>query len=388
MGEVQRLLDAVKLEIGITRQQDRYRVCRTWEKRDARTMVIGGRRMLNVSSNDYLGLAGDPRILRAAQNALAQFGWGAGASRLVTGQSAGYDELEAAIAEHKQAESALVFTSGYHANLGLVSTLVGADDLVVSDELNHASIWDACRLSRAKVGVYRHADPDDLARVLDRPGRYARRLVVTDSVFSMDGDVAPLPALLAVCERYGAVLLVDDAHGYGVLGPLGTGAVSAVGIRTDQVICMGTLSKAAASLGGYFAGPAVLRDALVQRARTLIYTTALPPAALAAAAAAVRLFPALEPQRAALAARAMRLRQGLQALGFDTGRSTTQIVPILCGSEQAALHLMNRFQEQGILAVAIRPPTVPQGSARLRVSLSAAHTDEDVEHILSAVRAA
>lgn len=380
------LLDQLTAELDDLRARERYRSCRSWQARDARTVSFDGRRLLNVSANDYLGLAHDPDVIEAGIAAARAHGWGGAASRLIVGQSPVYDELEAALAAHKGAESALVFSSGYHANLALVASLVDAGDAVFTDERNHASLWDACRLSRARVYAYRHNDADDLDRLLRRAARPRRRLLVaTDGVFSMDGDVAPLPELLAVCERHGAQLLVDDAHGYGVLGPRGAGTAAMQGLACDRVIAMGTLSKCVGGLGGYFAGPARLREGLIQKARTLIYTTALPVPVVAAARAAVEKLPALDAARGDLQARAARLRQGLRARGYDTGDSATQIVPIIVGGDGDALRLMQRFLDRDILAVAIRPPTVPEGSARVRLSLSAAHTDADIEAVLDAL---
>nr|BBH93083.1 8-amino-7-oxononanoate synthase [Thermogemmatispora argillosa] len=351
-----------------------------WLERD-------GRRLLNLSSNNYLGLATHPALNAAASQASERYGCGAGSSRLIAGSSDLHAELERRLACFKGCESALLFNSGYVANIGVISALVGPGDLILSDALNHASIIDGCRLSRATCQVYPHSDSRAVARLLaeaQRSGHYRRKLVVTDSVFSMDGDVAPLEELIALCRQYGALLLVDEAHATGCLGPGGRGLLASIASDYEGVIAVGTLSKALGSFGAFVAGPALLTDYLVNVARPFIFTTALPPPVIAASLAALTLLeesPALVER---LQANAAYLRRGLQALGFDTLTSSTHIVPVLVGDAGLALKMAARLQERGVLAVAIRPPTVPAGMARIRASVMAVHERSDLDFALEA----
>lgn len=344
--------------------------------------LADGRRLLDFSSNDSLGLSQDPRLVAAATEALRRWGVGAGASRLITGTTEAHEALEAELATFKGAEAALVFNSGYHANAGILPALVGPGDLVVSDALNHASLIDGIRLSRAAVAVVPHADPDAVEKALRAPAR--RKLVVTDGVFSMDGDVAPLVALREICDRHGAWLYVDEAHATGVLGPTGAGACEAAGIVAD--VQMGTLGKALGTFGAYVVGPAVLRRWLVQRARSFVFTTALPPAICAAALEALRIVREEPERRRRLLAKARRFAAGLAELGYGEGEATSHIVPVVVGDAEKALRLSRRLADAGFLLKAIRPPTVPEGTSRLRVSLRADHEDRHVDALLEALK--
>lgn len=342
---------------------------------------LGGRELLNFSSNDYLGLANAPEVVGAAREALLAHGVGAGASRLIVGDSAVHHELEARLARFVGAEAALLFNSGYAANQGALAALLGPGDVVFSDALNHASLIDGCRLTRARVVVYRHGDVEALEAALRAtPGR--RRLVATDAVFSMDGDVAPVRALRKVCDRHGAALLVDEAHATGVLGARGAGLCEAEGVTPD--VHVGTLSKALGGLGGFVAGSRALCDALVSLARPLVFSTGLPPALCAAALAALG---ELETsgRRGALRERIDRLAAGLQALGLPA-RGDSAVFSLVLGDEARALDASARLLERGVLVKAIRPPTVPPGTSRLRVSVTAAHTPAHVEVLLEALR--
>ena len=346
---------------------------------------VGGRELVNLCGNDYLGLAADPRLQRAAVDAVRRLGAGAGAARLVVGDLALHHELEARLARMKGTESALLFSSGYHVNAGVPGALVGPGDAVFSDAWNHASIIDGCRLSRAEVHVYRHKDVDGLAALL-AASRARRRLVVTDAVFGMDGDAAPLREIVELCDRHGAMLYLDEAHSTGVLGETGAGLAEAVGV-TDRVdVLMGTLGKALGSFGAFVAGSRDLTDWLVSRARTFVFTTALPPAACAAAIAALDVLEAEPGRRARLDALSLRMKAGLEALGFPMEDVVAPIFPVVLGEERRALEASRLLRERGYLVKAIRPPTVPRGTSRLRVSLTASHTPGQVDGFLAALK--
>jgi 8-amino-7-oxononanoate synthase len=345
---------------------------------------VGGRELLQFASNNYLGLANDPRVKEALARGIEKWGWGAGASRLVAGHTEAHEALEADLAAFKHTEAALVFPTGYQTNLGVVGSLVGRGDLVLSDRENHASIYDAVKLSGARLVRYAHADAGDAARLLakhrDAPGR---RLIVTDTVFSMDGRLAPLRALAELAEREGAMLLVDEAHATGVLGPTGAGLAEEVGLESDTTASVGTLSKALGGIGGFVGASREVCDLIVNRARSFSYTTALPAAACEAARAALAIVRAEPDRRKRVLALAERLRCALQEKGFESGRSETQIVPVLVGEPERALALAAALLERGIFCPAIRPPTVPPGTSRLRVSLTAEHTEEDVDRLVA-----
>lgn len=345
---------------------------------------VGGRTLVNLCSNDYLGLAFDERLRRAAADAALRGGAGAGASRLVAGDLPLHGELERALAAFHGTESALLFNSGYHANAGLPPALVGRGDAVFSDVLNHASIVDGAVLSRAGFVRYRHCDVQELSELLAR-SKARRKLVVTDAVFSMDGDAAPLRELAELCERHGAMLYVDEAHAVGVLGPTGAGLAEALGVKGRVDVEMGTLGKALGSFGAYVAGERRLRDLLLTRARTFVFTTALPPAACAASLAALGIVRGEPERRARLHALCDRMRAGLGKLGFDVSRVVSPIFPVVLGSEERALAVAAALRERGWFVRAIRPPTVPVGTSRLRVALSAALTEPQVDGFLGAL---
>jgi 8-amino-7-oxononanoate synthase len=346
---------------------------------------VGGRRLVNLCSNDYLGLAADPRLRQAAAEAALREGAGSGASRLVAGDLPVHGALERRLAAWKGREAALLFNSGYHVNAGVPAVLVGRGDAVFSDVLNHASIVDGCLLSRAELVRYGHCDAGELDGLLART-KARRRLVVTDAIFSMDGDAAPLRDLAEICDRRGAMLYVDEAHSAGVLGPTGAGLAEALGVEDRVDVHMGTLGKALGAFGAYVAGARPLVELLVSRARTFVFTTALPPAACGAALAALELVRAEPERRARLAALGARLAAGLGALGFDVSRVASPIFPVVLGSEARALAASRALRDRGFFVRAIRPPTVPRGTSRLRVALSAAHTDAQVDGFLGALK--
>lgn len=345
---------------------------------------LDGRRLLCLCSNNYLGLAEHPAVREAAREAIARYGWGTGASRLVSGTMRLHRELEEALASFKRKEAAILFPSGYAANVGTIAAIAGAGDTVVLDKLDHASIVDGARLSGASVRVYPHDGAAKLERIL-AAGRGSRRTIVaTDSLFSMDGDLAPLREIAASARRHGAWLMVDEAHATGVLGSEGRGGAELLGVEEAVGISMGTLSKALGGMGGFVAGSSALVDFLRHRARSFVYTTAPPPAACAAALAALRIVREQPHLRRDVLARAGRLREGLAGLGFDTMGSAFQIVPVRVGEAEAAGRVSRELLARGILAPAIRPPTVPKGSSRIRLSVTAAHTDTEIDRVLEA----
>jgi len=360
------------------------RVRRLLETPQRARVTVDGRDYLAFCSNDYLGLAADPRIAAAAQEGIARYGVGGGASHLILGHSAAHHELEAALARFTGQPQALLFSSGYMANMGVISALAGRGDAVFADRLNHASLNDAVLVSRAAFKRYAHGDLDALERLLKTvPAR--RRLIVTDAVFSMDGDIAPVAALLELCERHDAYLFLDDAHGFGVLGAGGRGTLAHFGIASDRIIYMATLGKAAGVAGAFVAGGTALIETLIQSARTYIYTTATPPLLAHALLASLRIIADEAWRRVRLRELIAQLRQGLAGSPWQLLPSATPIQPLLVGGNDEALALSARLAAAGILVPAIRPPTVPQGTARLRISLSADHIAEDVARLLAAL---
>jgi 8-amino-7-oxononanoate synthase len=345
------------------------------------------REYLSFCSNDYLGLANHPQVVAACVAAAAQYGVGAGASALVCGHGAAHEALERELAAFVGLPRALHFSSGYMANIGIVGALVGAGDAVFLDRLSHASLIDGARLSGATLRVFAHNDTARLEQILAR-SKSARKLVVTDAVFSMDGDLAPLPELAALCERHGAWLLADDAHGFGVLGPEGRGSLAHAGVRAPHVLYMGTLGKATGVAGAFVAGEAGLVEWIMQRARTYMFTTAHPPLLAAAVSASLAVIARDEWRRERLRELAALLRLGLEGLPWRLLPSASAIQPLILGDNAAARALMQALRGQGIWVPAICPPTVPRGTARLRISLSALHTREHVERLIEALRRA
>ena len=346
---------------------------------------VAGRVLLNLSSNDYLGLAQDPRLIKGAQEAAARWGAGAGASRLVVGHLGLHEDLEAELAAFKGTEAAVIFSTGYMANVGAIAALAGPGDVIFSDRLNHASIMDGIKLSGANLERFPHRDLNRLEKMLKQASAGKRRLIITDSVFSVDGDLAPLKEIVELKERYGAWLMIDEAHATGVLGPGGAGLAKALGLTAAVDIHMGTFSKALGSLGGYVAGDRRLIDYLHNRARSFIYSTALPPPVLGAIAAAFALVRDEPERRLDLLRQAALFRQGLSSAGFDTLGSETQIVPALVGKNDPTLQFAAALRDRGLMAVALRPPTVPPGKARVRFSLSAAHEAADLSQALETI---
>lgn len=347
------------------------------------TINLDGREVVLLGSNNYLGLSTHPKVIAAAIAATQTFGTGASGSRLISGNSKLYTTLETNLATTKNTEAALVFSSGYTANTSIISVLAGEGDLILSDTLNHASIIDGCRLSRAAKKVYRHCDVAHLKTLLSESGGFRRRLIVTDSVFSMDGDVAPLPDIYEIATHYDAMLLVDDAHGFGVLGADGSGTVSHFGLEGTDIIQMGTLSKAVGALGGYIAGSRALIELLTNRARGFIFTTGLPPATLAAANAALDVMRSSPHLRHALFSHAKRLKAAFADLGYTLLPSETQILPVILGNPQRATSVADALLAEGVFAPAIRPPAVPPDTSRLRVTVMATHTEAELQQAIA-----
>ena len=347
-------------------------------------IVVDGQEVLAFCSNDYLGLANHPRIVEAAIEAASRYGVGEGASHLLSGHSAVHERLESKLAEFMQMPRALLFSTGYQANIGAVTALAGPEDAIFSDMLNHASLIDGVRLSRARVVRYPHADLGFLSGALAESGARTK-LIVTDGVFSMDGDIAPLPVMLDLCERHDAWLLVDDAHGFGVIGPEGRGAPAHFGLRSPRLVYVGTLGKAAGVAGAFVAGAAEMVETVMQRARTYIYTTAAPAMLAAAVETSLQLIREGEWRREHLRKLIAALKHELRGSPSALASSDTPIQPLVLGGNSQAVRTSAELRERGILVPAIRPPTVPEGSARLRISLSAAHSEQEVLRLAAAL---
>jgi len=348
-------------------------------------VTVDGHRALLLCSNNYLGLATHPAVRAAASRAAVEYGAGAGASRLISGSMRLHETLEEQLAHFKGTEAALLFNSGYHANVGAITTLVGAEDVVFSDALNHASIIDGCRLSRARVCVYAHNDVEALDDLLRRtPGR--RRLVVTESIFSMDGDTAPLAEICEIAERHGAMVMIDEAHATGAVGPCGAGVVAAAGVQPRVTLQMGTLGKALGTFGAFVAGRRAVIDLLVNTARSFIYTTALPPTVVAAASAAVQIVISNPSLQRRLADNAARLRRGLQQIGLRLPEQSAHIIPVMIGDAATTMRMSERLLAEGVFVQGIRPPTVPPDTGRLRITVMSTHTSDDLSFALSAFR--
>lgn len=375
-----RLEKEVEQELDELRSLGLYRQLRHVEGRPGPRMLVNGRDCLMLSSSNYLDLAGDPRVIAAGKDAADAFGTAATGSRLINGNLTLHEALEAELAAFAGFEKSLVFSTGYMANLGVLTSLCGPEDVIVSDELNHASIIDACRLAGARKRIFRHNDPGDLARVLAEENGGRRRVVVLDGVFSMDGDVAPLRELVPLAHEYDALVVLDDAHGFGILGATGRGVAELEDVCVDVLV--GNLGKGLGSFGAFVACSAAIWDLLVNKARSFIFTCALPPSALGAAQAALHIVQH-EPARArTLLARAEHLRVGLANAGYDTGSSITHIVPAIVGDNQRAMDLAAAAFDRGIYAQGIRFPSVPPGTARIRFTPSAGHSEQDIATVV------
>lgn len=371
-------------ELASLKEQGLFNTIRVIDSPMDAHIVIDGQRVLNFCANNYLGLANHPRLREAAKRAIDEYGIGPGAVRTIAGTTTLHVELERRLAEFKRAEAVITLQSGFTANLATIPALMGKEDVIFSDQLNHASIIDACRLSRATIVAYAHNDTDDLRRKIAETTEYRRRLIVTDGVFSMDGDIAPLPALVEIAQEHNILLMVDDAHGEGVLGTNGRGIVDHFGLHGKVDIEVGTMSKAFGAVGGIVAGKQVIIDWLSQRGRPFLFSSAMTAPDVAACIEAVDMLQNSDELVQRLWSNAELLRRELRALGFDTGHSQTPIVPVMLGEAPLAQQFSRALLEKGVFAMAIGFPTVPRGAARIRVMNSAAHSQDDLEQALAA----
>lgn len=371
-------------ELTTLKEQGLFRHPRVLDGMQAAEASFDGKPVINLSSNNYLGLTTHPKLMAAAHDAIDRFGAGSGSVRTIAGTMRQHVELEAKIAKFKHTEAALVFQSGFTANAGTVSGILGKEDVIVSDELNHASIIDGCRLSRAKIAVFKHKDVADMRRVLESiKGQYRRTLVITDGVFSMDGDIAPLADIVEVAEQHQSIIMVDDAHASGVLGKQGRGTVDHFGLHGRVHIQVGTLSKAIGCLGGYVAGSQTLIDYLIARARPFLFSTSHPPAVTAAAIAAFDLLQEDPTLMERLWSNTRYLKEGLSRLGFNTGDSETPITPVIVGDGALAMRFSDELFKEGVFAQGIGFPTVPNDKSRVRTIVTASHTREELDQALA-----
>ncbi len=366
------------------KQKGLFRAMRRIDSAQGPRVLIEGREVILLSSNNYLGLADHPKVKEAAIKAIEKYGFGTGASRLISGNMALHEELEERLAKFKGVEASLIFNSGYTANIGVIPAIAGNGDFICSDELNHASIIDGARLSRAVIRVYPHKDINTLEYLLKRDTGNGRKLIITDTVFSMDGDIAPLKEIYELARRYDAILMVDEAHATGVLGEKGRGAIEHFGLENNDIIQMGTLSKALGTFGAYIAGSKELINYLINKARSFIYTTSLPPSVSAAAIESINIIEEDGSLIKRLWDNRKMFLEGLHSLGLNTLGAETPIIPVFIGDGPKALKIAQLLFDQGVYAPAIRPPTVPEGSSRIRTTVMATHTEEDIERALMA----
>jgi glycine C-acetyltransferase len=372
-------LSFVKDDLESLKKDGLYNSIRTLEGPQGAWVTINGESMLNFCSNNYLGLAADPRLKAAAKEAIEDYGVGPGAVRSIAGTMTLHKELEAALAKFKKVPAVISFQSGFTANLAVIGALVGKGDTIYSDSLNHASIIDGCRLSRAEIKVYEHCNMQSLEERLKEPTT-GRKLIITDGVFSMDGDLAPLPDIVELADKYGAMTMVDDAHGEGVLGSNGRGIVDHFGLHGKVDVEVGTLSKALGVVGGYVAGAKELIEYLAQRGRPFLFSSAVTPADVAACIAAVKILDTDDELVTRLWDNGRYFKQHMKKLGFDIGKSETPITPVIIGDAGKAAEFSHRLFDQKVFAQSIGFPTVPRGKARIRVMVSASHSREDLDY--------
>jgi len=383
---VQDLDESLTADLDALRTAKLFRPLRVLESPQANEVVIAGRRLINLSSNNYLGLNTHPRLVEAAARGVREWGVGTGAVRTIAGTQSIHEELEVRLADFKHTEAALSFQSGYAVNVGVLSSMLDQGDVVVSDKLNHASIIDGIRLTKADRILYEHVDIDDAERALSeaRAKNYRRILLVTDGVFSMDGDVAPLPQLVERAESYGAAVMVDDAHATGVLGRNGRGTTDHFGLHGRVALNIGTLSKAVGVVGGYVAASQAVRDHLIHKSRPFLFSSSHPPAVVMACIAAIDVLETEPHLIERLWENSQHFKAGLRELGFDTGPSETPITPVMCGEADLAMQLSDLLMGRGVFAQGIGFPTVPQGRARVRTIVTATHTRQQLDTALEA----
>ena len=382
------MLRDVKQEIKNLETRHLRRQLRIVESPSDTTITMDNRRFISMASNNYLGLANHPAVNRAAIEAIEQWGVGAGAARLISGTMTPHHQLERDLAQFKQVEAVLTFGTGYTTNLGLIPTLIDQDGLILADRYCHASLIEACRLAKAKLRVFHHNDVEHLETLLKKRGKVQPTLIVTEGVFSMDGDLAPLPDFLTLCRHYEATLVIDDAHGTGVMGQNGRGTIEHFGLNPKDLIQMGTLSKAIGTSGGYVAGEASLKDYLINTSKAFIYTTAQPPAIAAGASTAIRIIQDEPARRERLWHNRNALHAALTDLGYHLTDTQSPILPIIVKSPETALKMSQALSEAGVYVPAIRPPTVPKHSSRLRLTVSSEHTQEQLERVAQEFRKA
>lgn len=379
------MMDFLKDRLASLQRAGLYRTLRDLSGPQSATTVVDGKRVVQLSANNYLGFANHPRLKAAAKEAVEKYGSGSGASRLVCGNLELNGKLEGKIAKLKKKECALLFSTGYMANIGIITSLMHKEDVIFSDELNHASIIDGCKMSRAETRVYPHNDMDALERLLKETRHCTHRLIVTDGIFSMEGDISPLPDLVSLAERYECMVMVDDAHATGVLGTNGGGTGEHFALEDKIDIAMGTLGKALGGFGAFVAGSHGLREFLINRARPFIFTTGLPPAVIASGIAALELLEEEPEIKMRLWENVGFFKKRVEELGFNTLRSETQIIPVLVGDTSLTMRMGEMLLNEGVFVQGIRPPTVPQGSSRLRITIMATHTQSELECALEAM---
>lgn len=378
--------DYLELELEELRQQGRFRSLAVWQSGSGTWMDIDGRKVLQMSSNNYLGFTDHPAIKRAAIDAIEKYGAGSGSVRTITGTLDIHEQLELELAKFKQTEAVLTFQSGFTTNQGILGSILGEKDIVISDALNHASIIDGIRLTKSAREIYAHKDMDQLEALLKRSRSYEKRVIVTDGVFSMDGDIAPLPVIADLAEKYNAYVYVDDAHASGVLGKNGKGSTDHFGLHGRVHIQVGTLSKAIGVVGGYMAGSQLLKDYLIHKARPFLFSTSAPPAVAAACLAAIQVLQQSPELTDKLWSNTTMFRTSLQELGFDTGASETPIIPIIVGDPARTMKFSDRLLEEGIFAQGIVYPTVAADRGRVRLIVTAKHTDSDLQFALQVLK--
>ena len=382
-------LEWIKEELSQIHDKRLFRLLTELESGQSPEVTIDGKKFVLLGSNSYLGLSVDPKVVESAKIALEKYGTGSGGSRLVSGSSDLHRMLEDRIAEFKNTEAAILFSSGYLANIGTISALVSDNDIIYSDELNHASIIDGARLSRSTVRIYKHLDLNHLKDLLETDrDKKCKKLIVTDSVFSMDGDLVPLPDVVELAEQYGCMLMIDEAHATGVLGERGSGATEHFGVEDRVPVVMGTLSKAIGSLGGYIAGSQELIDFIRNRVRSYIFDTSLPPASLAASIAAIDIIENEPERREHLWNMVNHFKTEIQNSGLKVMKSDSAIIPVLIGDAEPALNFARTLRENGVFTPAVRPPSVPHGRCRIRVTIMARHTQEHIDTALKSFKSA
>ncbi|WP_199426189.1 8-amino-7-oxononanoate synthase [Thermaerobacillus caldiproteolyticus] len=377
--------EQIQAELRQLEEKTQKRVLKDISFFDDPWIVMNGRKLLNLASNNYLGLASDERLIEAGCKAMRTYGASATASRLIVGNYEQYARTERALIKWKQAEAALIINSGYTANIGIITALIGQDDIVFSDWLNHASIIDGIMLSRAERHRYYHNDLNHLESLLKKAPSHKRKLIVTDTIFSMDGDIAPLEGLVTLKKRYNAILMVDEAHSSGIYGEQGEGLTHHFRLQNEIDIQMGTFSKALGCFGAYVTGEQWLIDYLMNKMRSFIFTTALPPGVLGSIEKAIEIVQTEQERRETLQTHSHYFRHELKKLGFHIGESTTHIVPIIIGPNDLTVRFSERLQEHGIAAVAIRPPTVPEGTSRIRFSLTSSFSKAELDWALEQI---